>query len=481
MLNDRPSDESLAGYFIHGLRKNLRASVANVDIAGGFEDIVVVATRVEKRLGTDSEKKRKTTRSDSGSDSDTDSESESDEDEDESSGDESGSDSSYKKKKKGKGKSPSPKTKESKKKEKKLEEEMENRVLKKLKKLGLSPPSSPEKPFCHICERTGHSTENCWYNPNCRSRIPPHINQRNNQEPPQQVNQVTPATQGRGYNGPPRNFPPRQNWQRPQNAGGQGGLVCDYCGQDGHRIGPLCEMWCKHREERGRPVIRFPEAGRGQRQPPGNPQQAPQANVVLIELPSEQEQVQMLLKEQETTTMMQHPQVCQISHNLQMECDCSVCIQIEDCEEVGALAITRAKGKEALKWEEQEKVRQRVAGQIKKVQKDQGQGTGMHLIPTNGSKWSITNSNSGSLVDNSNTEKFVEWSNELFEALMQSPLQFTLDQLLSMVPTFKQQLLQKFQAKVSDKDKSQDTPAWETFQTDSRRCGFQSTHSGSYL
>ena len=30
--NDRPSDESLAGYFINGLRKILRGLVANVDI-----------------------------------------------------------------------------------------------------------------------------------------------------------------------------------------------------------------------------------------------------------------------------------------------------------------------------------------------------------------------------------------------------------------------------------------------------------------
>ena len=123
--------------------------------------------------------------SDSESDSDSDSESESDEDEDDSSEEESGSDSSSKKKKKSKGKSPYAKTKESKKKEKRLEEEMENRVLKKLKKLGLSPPASPEKPFCHICEKTGHATENCWYNPNCRGRIPPHISHRNNNEPAQ--------------------------------------------------------------------------------------------------------------------------------------------------------------------------------------------------------------------------------------------------------------------------------------------------------
>ena len=67
-------------------------------------------------------------------------------------------------------------------------------------------------------------------------------------------------------------------------------------------------------------------------------------------------------------------------------------------------------------------------------------------------------------TDDSTIEKFVQWSNELFEALMQSPLHFTLDQILSMVSTFKQQLLQKFQAKVSDKEKGQELPVLETFQ-----------------
>lgn len=85
---------------------------------------------------------------------------------------------------------------------------------------------------------------------------------------------------------PPRNAPPRPNWKRFQNPGGQGGLVCDYYGHTGHRIGPQCDLWCRHREERGRPVIRYLEAGRGQRQPPPNQQQqqAPEANVVIVEV-----------------------------------------------------------------------------------------------------------------------------------------------------------------------------------------------------
>ena len=50
-VDDTPSAESQAAYFITGLRKNLIVSVANVNISAGFEQIVLVATRVEKRLG----------------------------------------------------------------------------------------------------------------------------------------------------------------------------------------------------------------------------------------------------------------------------------------------------------------------------------------------------------------------------------------------------------------------------------------------
>lgn len=56
------------------------------------------------------------------------------------------------------------------------------------------------------------------------------------------------------------------------------------------------------------------------------------------------------------TLVKECPQVCQVSHNLQIECDCSSCIQFEHYEDVGAFAITRAKGKGVLKWESRKKL-----------------------------------------------------------------------------------------------------------------------------
>ena len=160
-VDDTPSAESQAAYFINGLRKNLRGSVANVDISAGFEQIVLVATRVEKRLGVVSDKKKKSRSFDSEFDSDSDSESESEDDESDRE-EESDSDSIESKKKKKKSrKSPYSRSKEGKKKQKKIEDD-DHQFLKRLKRLGLSPPVSPKKPFCVICDRAGHATKNCW-------------------------------------------------------------------------------------------------------------------------------------------------------------------------------------------------------------------------------------------------------------------------------------------------------------------------------
>ena len=35
-----------------------------------------------------------------------------------------------------------------------------------------------EKPYCHICEKVGHMTTQCWYNPHFRGNIPPGTPQR---------------------------------------------------------------------------------------------------------------------------------------------------------------------------------------------------------------------------------------------------------------------------------------------------------------
>ena len=130
-VDDTPSAESQAAYFINGLRRNLRNSVANVDITAGFEQIVLVATRVEKRLGVLPDKKKKSRSFDSESDSNSDSESESDDDTE--SEEESDSDSDDKKRKKKKSsRIPSSRSKGGKKKPKKMEED-DHQFLKRLK------------------------------------------------------------------------------------------------------------------------------------------------------------------------------------------------------------------------------------------------------------------------------------------------------------------------------------------------------------
>ena len=111
-------------------------------------------------------------------------------------------------------------------------------------------------------------------------------------------------------------------------------------------------------EERGRPVVRFPEARRGQRQPPQNQHQAPQTNVVLVEM-TELPQMQ---EDQKSQPVEHSGQVAQVFSNCDPQCDCSSCVQIEDCEDSQAMAVTRAKGKAVMQWDEQEKVRERVAG-----------------------------------------------------------------------------------------------------------------------
>ena len=216
-------------------------------------------------------------------------------------------------------------------------EEDDHQFLKRLKRLGLTPPVSPEKPFCVICDRAGHATENCWYNPNCRGKIPPHIAQRNFQPPAPQANQVMPTNQGRGFNPGQRNPPQRPNWQRPQDQEGQGDQVCEYCSWPGHRIGPNCQLWCRHREERGRPVVRFNEAGRGRGLAPPNQNQAPQANVVLVEMT---EFPDMEEEEQDYSSNISSSQVAEVSSSCDPQCDCSSCILIEDCEDSQAMAVT---------------------------------------------------------------------------------------------------------------------------------------------
>ena len=56
---DALSNEMKISYFLNGLKKKIKVAVANVDIGVGFDDIVNVEERVEKRLGFTKKKKKK--------------------------------------------------------------------------------------------------------------------------------------------------------------------------------------------------------------------------------------------------------------------------------------------------------------------------------------------------------------------------------------------------------------------------------------
>ena len=258
---DQLSDEMMATYFLKGLNRVLRTSVANVDLAGGFDELVNAATRVEKRLGKAKAKNKRKKRDDS----DTESESDSSDDEDDSSDSESDSDDSDKEGRRSKRKKSSSKKQiKQKGKSNKSKGADSEQLLEKLKALGYAPPAGKDKPFCQICEKEGHLTANCWYNPNYRGRIPGNISKK--QSPPlAETNQILPTHQNRNYNRPVRPFYQRQNWQ-PQDAGTSSGVLkCTYCDKEGHKCGPDCELWCKHREERGVPVVKYPQGNRGGR------------------------------------------------------------------------------------------------------------------------------------------------------------------------------------------------------------------------
>ena len=56
-----------------------------------------------------------------------------------------------------------------KKKKDKESQDLDKLVSKKIKEMGVS--ASIDKPYCHICERDGHLTSACWYNPRYRGLI----------------------------------------------------------------------------------------------------------------------------------------------------------------------------------------------------------------------------------------------------------------------------------------------------------------------
>ena len=176
---ERPTDEMLAAYFVKGLRKELRNAVAGVDVAIGMGALIDTATRAEKRFGlSGSEKKHSKRRKEKKKKKSLDDSSDDDSDTDSDSDSKASSNSDYD------SDSDSEKVDKKRKHKKKAKEKakgslVQKLVEKKLKEMGVKQESAgSKKAHCDICEKDGHVTTNCWYNPNYRGQISKRVQQK---------------------------------------------------------------------------------------------------------------------------------------------------------------------------------------------------------------------------------------------------------------------------------------------------------------
>ena len=150
--------------------------------------------------------------------------------------------------------------------------DLDKMITATLKTMGIQPqPPQKERPFCSICQKTGHTYNICWYhltNGACLSQQ----GQRMNAPAANIIN----PDRNRGMGGPP-----------PQGACNMDNVPCTFCATMGHRQGPNCPLWCKHRNERGIPIMKYKDNQR--QQGPNQQNRAPQANVVIVEEPQMEE------------------------------------------------------------------------------------------------------------------------------------------------------------------------------------------------
>ncbi|MCO5615011.1 hypothetical protein L7F22_069299 [Adiantum nelumboides] len=95
------------------------------------------------------------------------------------------------------------------------------------------------------------------------------------------------------------------NNQRNQDRDGEN-HPCTYCGISGHRQGPECPLWCKHRSERGMPIVQYNNRG-------NQPQQRPPAqlnDVILEEVEPEQPEDYLKTIQQESDDILRADKDC---------------------------------------------------------------------------------------------------------------------------------------------------------------------------
>ncbi|MCO5598251.1 hypothetical protein L7F22_052343 [Adiantum nelumboides] len=117
------------------------------------------------------------------------------------------------------------------------------------------------------------------------------------------------------------------NNQRNQDRDG-GNHPCTYCGISGHRQGPECPLWCKHRSERGMPIVQYNNRG-------NQPQQRPPAQlnaVILEEVEPEQPEDYLKTIQQESDDILRADKDCCSKEKTMPQKVCKEDVEISNIE-----------------------------------------------------------------------------------------------------------------------------------------------------
>ncbi|MCO5607331.1 hypothetical protein L7F22_061526 [Adiantum nelumboides] len=300
-----------------------------------------------------------------------------------------------------------------------------------------------------------------------RGRIPERMQQRGNAPGVDAVipggNQVRQSNYRNWNNQGPNQRLQAQaaGWNNQRNQDRDGGNhPCTYCGISGHRQGPECPLWCKHRSERGMPIVQYNNRG-------NQPQQRPPAQlnaVILEEVEPEQPEDYLKTIQQESDDILRADKDCcsKGKTSKHFQCDCTECISIEEVPDdqkiPETMAVTRSgkkkevhvqeKGEQQpMDWSAQDQIRMGVLKEINSANK-QKEETRRSTLPYAGTNQKKIGWKEPVAVDQEQVKKREEaerMSEEFFEALMNAPTQISLRQILGLVPSFADKFMQKLQ------------------------------------
>ncbi|MCO5566380.1 hypothetical protein L7F22_020057 [Adiantum nelumboides] len=298
-----------------------------------------------------------------------------------------------------------------------------------------------------------------------RGRIPERMQQRGNAPGVDAVipggNQVRQSNYRNWNNQGPNQRLQAQaaEWNNQRNQDRDGGNhPCTYCGISSHRQGPECPLWCKHRSERGMPIVQYNNRG-------NQPQQRPPAQlnaVILEEVEPEQPEDYLKTIQQESDDILRADKDCcsKGKTSKHFQCDCTECISIEEVPDdqkiPKTMAVTRSgkkkevhvqeKGEQQpMDWSAQDQIRMGVLKEINSANK-QKEETRRYTLPYAGTNQKNIGWKKLVAVDQEQVKKREEverMSEEFFEALMNAPTQISLRQILGLVPSFADKFMQK--------------------------------------